>query len=119
LDLPVLWCRTVGLTGPQKPDTQDFESATPLLLSPISEFPRGQTLERSVRTPLIVIPSPVINLLFGIINRIKPMSVQTLLAEPTIEGFDDCIVRRLSSTGEINFDLVAVSSLIHHATGKL
>jgi hypothetical protein len=61
----------------------------------------------------------MINLLFRIINRIKPVSVQAFLTEPTVEGFDDCIVRRLSSSAEIDLDLIAVRPLIHHATEKL
>jgi hypothetical protein len=59
----------------------------------------------------------MINLLFRIINRINPVSVETLLAEPTVEGFNDCIDRRPSSSAEIDLDLIAASPLIHHATG--
>ena len=43
------------------------------------EFPRAETLDRSVKTMLIVIPPKRIDLLLGISDGCEPVHVHTLL----------------------------------------
>ena len=52
-----------------------------------SEFPRCQTLETTVREPiLVIVPSPSIDLLpSASSSRFEPMSVQALLPESSVE----------------------------------
>jgi hypothetical protein len=41
----------------------------------------------------------------------EPLSVQTLLAESTVERFDDGVIRRLAPSIEIDFHVVALGPL--------
>src|SRR5258706_13887503 len=68
---------------------------------------------------LIIIPSPGIDLLFGILDRLEPMSVQALLAELPVEGFVDGIVRGLASAVEVDLHVVRVRPKIHFPPGEL
>jgi hypothetical protein len=62
---------------------------------------------------LIIVPSPRIDLLFGIVNRLEPMSAQTFLAELPIEGFYDCVVGWLATAVEVDLNLIRVRLMVH------
>ena len=55
---------------------------------------------------LIVIPPERVDLLLRIVDRVEPVDVQALLAEPTIERFDGSIVGRLAATTEVGMTLL-------------
>lgn len=48
-------------------------------------FPGRQTLERTVRTMLIISPSPGNDPLLGVLDRLERMCVQACLREPAVE----------------------------------
>jgi len=60
---------------------------------------------------LIVVRSKRVDLLLRVLQRLKPVDVQTLLAEATIEGFDGRVVRRFAAPAEIQNDGVRVGRL--------
>jgi hypothetical protein len=61
-----------------------------------------------VRSKLIVLFSPVLDLGPGIAQRLEPVDVQTLVPEAAAKGLDKGIVRRLSRSGEIQRHSVIV-----------
>jgi len=54
-----------------------------------------------------------------IFYRFEPVSVQTLLSEPSIEGFHDSVVGRFAATTEVEGDFIGVGPQIHLSTSKL
>ena len=46
------------------------------------------------------------------VERFEPARVEQLLADPSIERFDKCVVRPLSGPGEVQLDLIPVRPLI-------
>lgn len=72
-----------------------------------------------MRPILVIVPSPSIDLLAGIVNGFEPMRVQAFLAEPSVEGFDDRIISRLPAAAEIHSHVIGVCLEIHLRAGKL
>ena len=68
---------------------------------------------------LIVIPSPRVDFLLRVFDRLEPVGVQALLAEATVEAFDDSVVGWSTATAEVDLHLVRVGSQVHLATGEL
>lgn len=68
---------------------------------------------------LIVVPSKRIDLLLGVLERRKPVHVQTLLSEPAIERLDRGIVRRFAPATEVQDHAVGVRPQIHHRADEL
>jgi hypothetical protein len=58
-----------------------------------------------VRTTLIVVPPKRIDLLLRIVDRVEPMHVQALFAEPAVERLDRVIVSRLAPATEVEDDI--------------
>lgn len=67
---------------------------------------------------LIIKYSPRLDFAPGIIQRHKPVLVQTLLPQPAVEGFHCGIICRFTWSGEIDFYLAFVNPLIEHFTGE-
>ena len=63
-----------------------------------SERFRRQAAQARVWTVLVVIDPPRFDPATGISHRQEPRCVQTLLAQPAVESFDEGIVRRFSGT---------------------
>jgi len=61
-----------------------------------------------VRTELVVVPSPALYFVPGILQRHKPVHIQTFVPETAVERFDMRVVRRCPWTGIIQLDLVEV-----------
>ena len=59
-------------------------------------------------TELVVVPSPALYFVSGIIQRHKPVHVQAFIPEAAVEGCNMRIVRRRSGPGIIQLDLVEV-----------
>ena len=72
-----------------------------------------------MRSPLIVVSPPGLNLLPGIIQRQEPVDVQTLVPEAAIKRLDEGIVHRLARTAEVQRYLVLICPLIHLLRNKL
>ena len=68
---------------------------------------------------LIVVPSERVDLLLCVFERRKPVHVQTLFAEASIERFDSGVVGRLASTTEVEDDAVGVRPQIHRGADEL
>src|SRR5215467_4438709 len=68
---------------------------------------------------LIVVPPKRIDLLLRVVHRRKPMHVQTLFAEPSVERFDGRVVGRFASTTEVEDDPFGVRPEIHRGTDEL
>jgi hypothetical protein len=80
------------------------------------EFSGRKTLERTVRPVLIVIPSPGINLLTGILERFEPAHVQAFFAKSSVKGFEDRAVGRFTESTEVHQHVIAVGPKIHLTT---
>ena len=61
-----------------------------------------------MRTELVVVPSPALNFVSGVLQRHTPVHVQAVVPEAAVEGFDMRVVRRRARTGVIELDLVEV-----------
>src|SRR5580698_3287541 len=68
---------------------------------------------------LIIVPSPRVDLLFSVLDRIEPVSVQAFLAELSIEGFHDRVVCRLAAAIEVDLHVVRVRPVVHMAACEL
>ena len=65
---------------------------------------------------LIAVPPKRVDLLLGILQGREPMDVQTLFAEPPVEGLDR---RTLAAPTEVQHDAVSVRPQIHGRADKL
>src|ERR1700722_7631089 len=72
-----------------------------------------------MRAFLIVVPTPILQLFPGVCKAQEPMGVQTFRSEAAIEGFNECIVGRLSGPGEVERDAALVSPQIQVARHEL
>jgi len=61
-----------------------------------------------VRSSLVVVLEPFVDDLASVFEAIEPVRVQTLIAEPTVEAFDEGVVDGLSRTAEMKIDSVGV-----------
>lgn len=72
-----------------------------------------------MRTALVVVPPPRLDLVPRVGQRQEPVRVQALVAQAAVERLDQGIVDRLARSGEVDLDPIQVGPLIKHATGKL
>ena len=57
-----------------------------------------------MRTELVVVPSPALYFVLGILQRHEPVHVQAFVPEASVEGFYMRIVRRRTGTGVIELN---------------
>ena len=68
---------------------------------------------------LIIVPPKRIDLLLRILQRGKPVRVQTVLAKSPIERFDHGIVRRFAASAEVEDDAVGIRPQVHRRADEL
>ena len=68
---------------------------------------------------LIVVSTPILHFLPGVVKAQEPVRVQTFASEFAVEGFDEAVVRRLSRPREIPHDTFLVSPDVEIAGDKL
>ena len=78
-----------------------------------------QSTERAVWPPSIVLPSPRFDRCSRVGKACKPVGVQTLLSEASVEALNEGIFYRLPRTNEIELDLMPVRPLIEHLRDEL
>ena len=61
-----------------------------------------------MRTELVVVPSPALYFVSGVLQRPEPVHVQTFVPEAAVEGFDVRVVCRRTGSGIIELDLIEV-----------
>ena len=61
---------------------------------------------------MIVILSPGFYSLPGVFDRFELVHVQALIAQPTVEGLDESVLRRLPGPDEVELDAVVPRPLI-------
>ena len=61
-----------------------------------------------MRTELVVVPSPALYFVSGVLQRHKPVHVQAFIPEAAVERLDVRVVRRCAGSGIIELDLVEV-----------
>ncbi len=61
-----------------------------------------------MRTELVVVPSPALYFVSGVLQRHEPVHVQAFVPEAAVERFDVRIVRRCAGAGVIELDFVEV-----------
>lgn len=71
-----------------------------------------------MRVILNLVPSKRIDLVLGVLERRKPVHVQTLLAEPTTERLDRGVVGRVSPVTEVQAHAVGVRPRLGVPTGR-
>ena len=57
---------------------------------------------------LVVVPSPALYFVSGVLQRHKPVHVQAFVTVTAVEGLDVRIVRRYAGAGIIELDFVEV-----------
>ena len=62
-----------------------------------------------MRPIFVVVSAPFLHLRAGIGKRQEPVCVEAFGAEPSIEGFDERVIGRLSGTGEVQSDAARIS----------
>ena len=72
-----------------------------------------------MRSALIVIDPPALDLLACFGQRHEPVDVQTLVPERAVEGLDVGVVGWGRGSGEVEADLVALGREIDDLTGEL
>ena len=97
-DPQVRFCERCGAERPRAYSTN----------APSRELSRGHVAQAAMRSMFVVIPTPGLDLLCGVIQRQEPMLVQTLQTEPGIERLDKRVVRRLARTAEVQLHFVPV-----------
>ena len=72
-----------------------------------------------MRTVLIVVDPPRFDLLLGLLDRMKPVQVQTFFPELSVEALDVRILHRLARTDKVQFHPVAMSPFVQGTTAEL
>lgn len=54
----------------------------------MSKFSGWNVTQTCVRTTLVIVLAPSLDLALGVVKGEVPVSVQTLIAKPSVEGFD-------------------------------
>jgi len=75
-------------------------------------------LQGAVRAQVVVIIPPPRQFLPHILERDEDGDVQTLIAEPPIETFDEPILDRLAGPNDVQLNPMAIRPGIHGATGN-
>ena len=61
-----------------------------------------------MRTELVVVLSPALYFVSGVLQRHKPVHVQAFVPEAAVERFDMGIIRRRAGPGVIELDFVEI-----------
>ena len=85
----------------------------------ICERNRHFVADGAVRTKLIVVSTPLLHLLAGIVKRQEPMGVQALRAELAIERLDERVIGRFARPREVKHDVLLVGPKIEIAGDEL
>jgi hypothetical protein len=73
----------------------------------------------TVRTHIVVVLAPKLDLCAGVVKVQEPMLVHTFKANPSIEAFDEGIVRRFAGSAEVHDDTVRIGPQVELARGEL
>jgi len=71
-----------------------------------------------VRSGLVEVRPPRLDLAPGVVQRQEPVRVQAFVAQPAIEAFDEGVVGRLSRPAEVQRDAVDVGPVIERPGDK-
>jgi len=85
----------------------------------LSKFPGWNVAQSSVRTTLVIVLAPSFDLALGVVKGKEPIGIQTLVAEPSVEGFNQGIVGWFSRTAEVKRDLMQVGPLVERTRHEL
>lgn len=77
-------------------------------------FDRGQVIQRTMRTDMIVVLPPRFNRLSCILQIVEDGLVQTFLSETPVEALVECILKRLAWPDELQRDTVAIRPCIQY-----
>jgi hypothetical protein len=66
-----------------------------------SRFRRRPITKSGVWPHSIVVPPPILDGSTGVVKALKPVTVQALVSEPAVEGFNERILHRLPGTNEV------------------
>lgn len=72
-----------------------------------------------MRTALIVVATPGLDLPPGLAQCLERVQVQALVAQRAVEGLDEGVVGRLARPGEVNPRAVVVGLMVDEAAGEL
>ena len=83
------------------------------------ELRRRLLVQTSVRTPLVVIRSPLFTHASRFFKADEPVLAQALVTELPVEALDVAVLHRLSRINEAQRDTTLGRPLIHRLTGEL
>lgn len=72
-----------------------------------------------MRTTLVVVGPPSFDPLLSVFHRLEPVHVQALVAERSVERFDEAVVRGLARAAEVDPHLMMVRPEVEHAPREL
>lgn len=72
-----------------------------------------------MRAALILITSPAFDNSLGFRDRFEPVQIQTLLAQRSVEGFDEGVVGRFPRATKVDAGVVMICPEIHQLPGEL
>ena len=78
-----------------------------------------QPPQGSVRTALIVMPPPRLDLALRVRQRQEPVCVEAFVAQSAVEGLHECVVGRLAGPAEVDGDAVLVSPAVERLSDEL
>ncbi len=80
---------------------------------------RGFVPDRAVRSLLVVVSTPSLQLFAGVFGPQEPVSIEALCAELAVEAFDERVVSGLAWAREVERDVVLIRPQIEIAGDKL
>jgi len=74
----------------------------------------GQVVKRAVRPPLVILSSPRFNLLPGVIQRQKPVSVKAFITQSSNEALSGSVFNRLARANKTELDAFSAQDCQRH-----
>ena len=71
-----------------------------------------------MRSDLVEVRPPRLDLAPGVVQRQEPVCVQAFITQTAVEAFDEGIVGRLARPAEVQRDAVDVGPMVERPTGK-
>jgi len=85
----------------------------------IHERYRRLIADRAVRSDFVVVSTPFLHFLPGVVKAHEPVGVQTFGSELAIEAFDESVVGRLTGPGEVKRHALRVGPQVEITRDKL
>lgn len=100
-------------------DSLRLWSGHPLLGEGRQELSGCLFAQGTVRPDMVVVLLPPFEGDASAVDRREPVKIQTIVAERTVEAFDECVLLRFAGLNEIELDVATVGPGIKGPAGEL